>query len=115
MHLAECIPYFYLCLNYEDISVIKTAIESLHFLVDKFKFKHESIIALGKKLYQTQHTKSMIASVWLCCELAEYIPSKYAGELQKIVIDASTCKISIVRKYCAFALRFILKDKCPFV
>ena len=69
MHLAECIPYFYLCLNYEDISVIKTAIESLHFLVDKFKFKHESIIALGKKLYQTQHTKSMIASVWLLLHL----------------------------------------------
>lgn len=51
MHLAECVPYFYLCLNYEDIKVIQTAIESLRFLVERFKFKHESIIALGKKLY----------------------------------------------------------------
>lgn len=57
----------------------------------------------------------MIASVWLCCELAEYIPSKYAGELQKIVTDAASCKVAIVRRFCAFALRYILKDKCPFV
>jgi hypothetical protein len=57
----------------------------------------------------------MIASVWLCCELAEYIPSKYAGELQKIVIEAASSKVVIVRRYCAYALRYILKDKCPFV
>lgn len=56
----------------------------------------------------------MIASVWLCCELAEYVPSKYAGELNRIIKEAAGSEIPLIRRYCAFALRFVLKDKCPF-
>lgn len=33
VHLAEIVPFFYLCLNYEDLSVIKEAIKSLKSLV----------------------------------------------------------------------------------
>lgn len=115
VHLAEIIPYFYLCLNYEDISVINEALASLKYLVEKYKFKHESIIALGKKLFQTKFTKSMISSVRICCELAEYIPSKYGGELGKIVTDTSASEIPIIRKFAAFSMRYIMKEKSPFV
>lgn len=83
--------------------------------MEKYKFKHESIIALSKKLFQTNYTKSMISSVRLCCELAEYIPSKYGGELNKIVTETSESAIPIIRRFCAYSLRFIIKEKCPFV
>lgn len=115
IHLAEIIPYFYLCLNYEEISVIDEALKSLKYLVEKYKFKHESIIALGKKLFQTKYPKSIVSSVRICCELAEYIPSKYGGELSKIVTETSQSDVLIIRKFAAFSIRFIIKEKSPFV
>ena len=42
-------------------------IECLAYLVQKYKFKHESIIALGKKLIQTKYPKAAIASIRLTC------------------------------------------------
>lgn len=115
IHLAEIIPYFYLCLNYEDLKVIDKAIESLKYLAQKYKFKHESIIALSKKLIQTKYLKSVVSSVRLSCELAEYIPSKYSGELIKVLEDSADSKKIIIRKQVAYSMRFILKEKSPFI
>lgn len=57
----------------------------------------------------------MISAVRVCCELAEYIPSKYAGELGKIVTESTSSEIPIIRKNTAFSIRFIIKEKSPFV
>lgn len=57
----------------------------------------------------------MVSSVLLCCELVEYIPSKYGCELSKIVGETSASEIPIIRRHAAYALRFILKEKSPFV
>lgn len=57
----------------------------------------------------------MVSAVRLCCELAEYIPSKYGGELNKIVTETTNSDISVIRKFAAYSLRFIIKEKCPFV
>jgi len=50
----------------------------------------------------------------VACELAEYVPSKYSGELNKIVIEATSSKINIIRRTTASSLRYILKEKSPY-
>jgi len=50
----------------------------------------------------------------VACELAEYVPSKYAGELNKIVAEATQSSKTIIRKTTASSLRFILKEKSPY-
>lgn len=57
----------------------------------------------------------MVSSVLLCCELVEYIPSKYGCELSKIVGETATSENHLIWRHTAYALRFIMKEKSPFV
>lgn len=113
-HLTDIIPYFYLCFNYEDLSVINEALKSLKFLLTKMDFKHESIIALAKKLFQTDFTKSIVSSIKIATELSDFIPLKYAGEMNKIITESTISKIVIIRNHAAKGVRHILKENGSF-
>lgn len=113
-NLTDIIPYFYLCFNYEDLSVINEALKSLKFLLNKFNFKHESVIALAKKLFQTGFSKSIISSIKIATELSEFIPFKYAGEMNKIITESVISKIVMVRNHAAKGVRYILSENGSF-
>jgi serine/threonine-protein phosphatase 2A regulatory subunit A len=108
--VADIIPYFYICFNYEDMSVIEEAARSLNYLVKKYNLVHESIIVLAKKLQQTGFTKCIIASIIIVSELNEFIPLKYQGEVNKIITESVESKITIIRKYAAKYIRFLLAE-----
>ena len=107
---TEIVPYYYIVLSYEDMSVVNEGMMSLKRLVVRHGLKHESLAVLAKELLAIATPKALASAIRIFCELNGYIARKHFDLIRKAVEDNLTNVNCVVRKETAVALRYLVSD-----
>ena len=111
--VVQLVPYFYILLSYEDLSVINAGMANLSKLMKELLGCHEILFVLVKKLCSLGYPKALISAARIYCELHEYMPSKYFSQFKKILAECIKSQAAVVRKETAVTLRHVFKDGNP--